>query len=52
VRQMFIENPPSIFGGGGFFCTHPPIEARIRILEELGGIPPAPPHGKSVIPPT
>jgi len=50
VRQMFIENPSSMFGGGGgFFCTHPPIESRIRVLEELGGLPP---EGKSVIPQT
>jgi heat shock protein HtpX len=52
VRQMFIENPPSLLGGGGFFCTHPPIAARIHVLEELGGLPPEPPGGKSVIPET
>src|SRR5579871_1741845 len=37
VRQMFIENPPSFFDLGGLFATHPPIEKRIHILEELGG---------------
>ena len=34
VRQMFIENPPSSFS---LFDTHPPIEQRIHILEQLGG---------------
>jgi len=41
VRQMFIENPPSAFDLGGLFATHPPIERRIHILEELGGHAPS-----------
>jgi heat shock protein HtpX len=40
VRQMFIENPPSGFDLGGLFATHPPIAARIHVLEQLGGIAP------------
>jgi heat shock protein HtpX len=47
VKQMFIENPPSAMDFFGLFATHPPIEDRIHILEELGGLPP---EGKSVIP--
>ena len=47
VRQMFIENPPSAFDMGGMFATHPPIEDRIHVLEQLGGLPT---EGKSVIP--
>ena len=41
VRQMFFENPRSGFDLGGLFSTHPPIEKRIHILEELGGHAPA-----------
>ena len=41
VRQMFIENPPSGFDLGGLFATHPTIEARVKVLEALGGHAPA-----------
>lgn len=44
VRQMFIENPPSL---AGWFATHPPLEDRIDVLRRLGGLPEA---GQSVIP--
>jgi heat shock protein HtpX len=37
VRQMFFENPPSFFDLGGLFATHPSIEKRVQILEQLGG---------------
>jgi hypothetical protein len=39
---MFFENPPSAFDLGGLFGTHPSIEKRIAILEQLGGHMPAP----------
>jgi heat shock protein HtpX len=58
VRQMFFENPPSFFDLGGLFATHPTIEKRVQILQQLGGHLPAaevtaapplaephPPHG-------
>jgi heat shock protein HtpX len=47
VRQMFIENAPSGFDLGGLFATHPPIAARIQVLEELGGHPPDAPDPRS-----
>ena len=37
VRQMFIETPPSRFALAQLFDTHPPIEKRIAVLEQLGG---------------
>jgi len=37
VRQMFIETPPSSFALAQMFDTHPPIEKRIAVLEQLGG---------------
>jgi heat shock protein HtpX len=37
VRQMFIEAPPSNFALAQLFDTHPPIEKRIAVLEQLGG---------------
>ncbi len=37
VRQMFIEAPPSSFALAQLFDTHPPIEKRIAVLEQLGG---------------
>jgi heat shock protein HtpX len=44
VEQLFIDNPPSLFG---LFDTHPPIEERIKVLCAIGGLPP---EGKSMIP--
>jgi len=46
VEQLFIDNPPSMFG---LFDTHPPIEERINVLRAIGGLPP---EGKSMIPET
>ncbi|HEY4113734.1 MAG TPA: M48 family metallopeptidase [Rhizomicrobium sp.] len=40
VRQMFIENPESAFGG--LFATHPAISKRIAVLQQLGGHLPQP----------
>ena len=49
VRQMFFENPRSAVGG--LFATHPPIEARIKVLEELGGVaPPANDAASTTVP--
>ncbi|HYC14639.1 MAG TPA: M48 family metallopeptidase [Stellaceae bacterium] len=39
VRQMFIENPLSSSDFSNLFATHPPIEDRIRVLEQLEGAP-------------
>lgn len=44
VQQLFIENPPSMFG---LFDTHPRIEDRIAVLRALSG---RPPKGRSTIP--
>jgi heat shock protein HtpX len=38
IKQMFINNDTSkgFLGGlGGLFSTHPPIEKRIKILEQF-----------------
>lgn len=37
VRQMFIENPRSSSSFLNLFATHPPLEDRIRVLEQLEG---------------
>ncbi|MDX2028114.1 MAG: M48 family metallopeptidase [Alphaproteobacteria bacterium] len=47
VQQLFIENKPSGLDLGGIFATHPPLEDRIRVLQQLGGLPA---EGKSFIP--
>jgi hypothetical protein len=39
VRQMFIENPPTVFGFVDLFGTHPRLSSRIQRLSELGGLP-------------
>lgn len=40
VKEMFIENRPDTASGflgglGGLFATHPPIDKRIKVLEEF-----------------
>lgn len=47
VQQMFIENRASGFDLGGIFATHPPLEQRIQVLQQLGGLPQ---EGESIIP--
>jgi heat shock protein HtpX len=40
VRQLFIENPPAVSIIAGLFDAHPPVGARIAVLEKLAGIAP------------
>jgi len=35
VKQLFIENQPLSGGLSGLFATHPPIEKRIAVLEQM-----------------
>jgi heat shock protein HtpX len=41
VKEMFIDNPPKqesmgLMGGlGNLFSTHPPIDKRIQVLEQI-----------------
>lgn len=51
VRQMFFENPPSFFDLGGLFATHPSIEKRVQILQQLGGRLPAEEAARAAEPP-
>jgi len=50
VRQMFIENPLSSSNFSNLFATHPPIEDRIRVLEQLEGAPLRRNHSEGSVP--